>query len=192
MCRNFFDFATCPACPCSQKVAVLLPCYIEPWRERTNQPPFQQAKITSFPPQVYGTRINRNPCKHAVRVPAGISRSGFQFIPTPGLAQGLFSCWAQLPPAVGGRESRQSFPATITSGDIARGRCTHRLLPLVCVLNDHPRAPPMGVPAAYLAETYLITRRRRPPHWGVERIPGLTGTIFVRCVPPPQTFPRTT
>lgn len=155
MCRNFSDFAICPACRCSQKVAVLPPRYIETWRERTTQPPFQQAKITSFPPQVYGTRINRNPCKHAARVPAGISRSGFQFIPTPGLAQGLFSCWAQLPPAVGGRESRQSFPATITSGVIARGRCMHRLLPLICVSSTTAPAHPLWAPPRHILPKHL-------------------------------------
>lgn len=154
MCRNFSDFATCPARRCSQKVAVLPPRYIETWRERTNQPPFQQAKIIPFPPQVYGTRINRNPCKHAVRVPAGTPRSGFVH-PLSGTQRRASSCWAQLPPAAGGRESRQSFPATITSGVIARGRCTHRLLPLVRVSSTTVPALPYRATPRHILPKHL-------------------------------------
>ena len=188
MCRNFSDFATCPACRCSQKVVVLPPCYIETWRERTTQPPFQQAKITTFPPQVYGTRINRNPCKHAVRVPAGISRSGFVHPLSGTSARPLLL----LGPVAASRG--RARVAAVVPGDYNLGsHCAGAVhasfaTSYMCVLKDRPRAPPMGAPAAHLAET-PITQRWRPSHWGVERIPGLTGTIFVRRVPPPSNIP---
>ena len=175
-------------------MAVLPPRYIETWRERTTQPPFQQVKITSFPPQVYGTRISRNPCKHAVRVPAGISRSGF--------VHPLFGTSAGPPPV--GPSCRQPWarlPAAVVPGDYNLGRhcagAVHASFATSCVSSTSvPRAPTMGAPAAHLAETYLITRAVATLPLGERCVPVRYFLCRFVCLPlapaPPQTFPRTT
>lgn len=142
MCRNFSDFATCPACRCSQKVSVLPPRYIETWRERTNQPPFQQAKITTFPPQVYGTRMNRNPCEHAVRVPAGIPRRG-SFIPSLGRSAGPLLLLGPVAASRGRARVTAVVPGDYNLGSHCAGGGAY----IVCyLLYVCPQRPPLRIP----------------------------------------------